>query len=202
MDWQAAAGQDAHSWAVDPQFVDDTDLHLSAAGGASAIENAGVVLSEVTDDIDADVRDALSPDIGADELHCHAALPAETCDDSNPCTADTCSSVSGCLHTPLTPPPEAQGMAASADRVTLTWSPVSGATRYDAVRGEIASLPVGPGSGDETCFDDLAGPTLTDASLPGAGSGYWYLVRGENACATGTYGTRRDGTPRVTATCP
>ena len=96
--WQAATLQDAHSFAVDPQFVSGSDLHLSLAGGASPIENAGLVLAAVAGDIDGDARDATHPDIGADELHCHTALPSETCnngDDGNPCTVDACNPATG-----------------------------------------------------------------------------------------------------------
>jgi hypothetical protein len=70
----------------------------------------------------------------------------------------------------------------------------------------MASLPVGPGAGDETCFDDLATPALTDATVPAADSGFWYLSRAENACNSGTFGTEGvnggPGAARVTTTCP
>ena len=99
-------------------------------------------------------------------------------------------------------PLEIQNVTVAADKVTYSWPAAVGATQYDVVRGSTAAFPVGPGGGDETCFDNLAGPTLTDATVPTAGTGFWYLSRGENACGIGTFGTRHDGTPRTTTTCP
>ena len=81
-------------------------------------------------------------------------------------------------------------------------SAVAGATRYDALRGDLASFPVGPGGGDEFCFNDLAGPSVTDATVPAPGTGFWYLSRGENACGNGSYGTQSNLTPRISTTCP
>ena len=103
-------------------------------------------------------------------------------------------------------PPETQNVLVAANKTTYSWSPVASATRYDVVRGSTAAFPVGPGAGDEVCFDNLAGPSLVDATAPSVGAGFWYLSRGENSCANGTYGTRAvNGTPgaaRVTTTCP
>ena len=98
--WQGATLQDSHSWAVNPQFVSATDLHLSTAGGASSIENAGLFLTEVPDDIDGDLRHPTTPDIGADEVRCHTAVPAENCNDGNVCTVDSCNPAIGCVATP------------------------------------------------------------------------------------------------------
>ena len=99
-------------------------------------------------------------------------------------------------------PPETQNMAAAADKATYSWSAAAHATQYDVVRGDLSSLPVGPGGGDEVCFDNLASTTLTDPAVPAPGTGRWYLSRGENAEGIGTFGTRSDGTPRFTTTCP
>jgi subtilisin-like proprotein convertase family protein len=129
-------------------------------------------------------------------------ITAADCDDGDPCTADSCVS-SACAHSAVGTPGLVSGVTSSADKQTITWAAAVDAARYDAVRGEISSLPVGPGGGDEICFDDLATPTMVDASAPAPGDpGYWYLFRGENDCAAGSYGTQHDGTPRVTTTCP
>jgi hypothetical protein len=89
---------------------------------------------------------------------------------------------------------------------SITWTADTNATQYDVVRGSTFAFPVGPGGGDETCFDDLAGPVLIDATVPAPGTGFWYLSRGENACGSGTFGTQgvhgAPGPPRVTTTCP
>jgi len=104
--------------------------------------------------------------------------------------------------TPITAPPEVANLGASANKTTFTWSAATFATRYDVVRGGQSALPVGPGGGDEVCFANLTVPTLVDPAVPSAGTGYWYLSRGENSCGNGTFGTRSNGTPRTTTTCP
>ncbi|MBC8485601.1 MAG: hypothetical protein H8D45_06130 [Bacteroidetes bacterium] len=62
--WQAASGFDSHSVSVDPQYVSSTDLHVLS----SALNDAAVPVSSVTEDIDGEVRHPLYPDIGADEF--------------------------------------------------------------------------------------------------------------------------------------
>ena len=128
------------------------------------------------------------------------------CNDSNPCTVDTCVPQSGCNFAPITAPPETQNVKAAADKATYNWDAAAFATRYDVVRGSLSGLPVGPGGGDEVCFDNLAGTTLNDPTPPGAGTGFWYLSRGENSCGDGTYGNQgvngAPGAPRITTTCP
>jgi hypothetical protein len=133
---------------------------------------------------------------------CTGANPV-ICDDTNPCTTDTCNPGTGaCSLTPITAPPEAQNVGVASDKVTYTWAPTIDATRYDVIRGALASLPVGPGGDDEVCFDDLGLATLVDATTPAPDTGFWYLSRGENACFTGTYGAQSDTTPRESTTCP
>ena len=151
-----------------------------------------------------------------------------TCNDNNPCTNDSCDSVSGCVFsnntnacddgnnctagdacsggactgTPITAPPETQGMLHAANKATINWTPAPFAAVYDVVRGDTALFPVGPGGGDEVCFNNLAGPTLNDPTPPPPTKGFWYLSRGQNTCGNGTYGTTHTGIPRVTTTCP
>jgi hypothetical protein len=125
-----------------------------------------------------------------------------SCSDGDACTAGDACSGGVCLGTTITAPPEIQNLTASANKTTYSWSAAPNATLYDAVRGELRWLPVGPGAGDEICFDGLAGTTLIDAEFPSAGRGFWYLSRGENVCAIGSFGTQSNGSPRMTTTCP
>jgi hypothetical protein len=150
------------------------------------------------------------------------------CDDANVCATDSCNPASGCVHTnntagcddgnpctagdlcgggvcngsPVPPPPETGIVNALADKATFNWPSTPSATRYDVVRGNVSALPVGPGGADEVCFDNLAGPSISDPAAPAAGTGFWYLSRGESACGNGTFGFRSNGTERVTTTCP
>ncbi len=107
------------------------------------------------------------------------------------------------LNTGLTAgPAEAQNFTAAADKATYTWSATPFATRYDVLRGSTGAFPVGPGGGDEFCFNDLSGPTVLDVTVPTPGTGFWYVPRGQNVCGSGPYGTQKDLTPRVSTTCP
>lgn len=72
--WQAATGQDANSWELDPQFLvpDGSaatgDLHIDSAT-PTPIEGNGVNIPSITDDFDGETRASLTPeDIGADAL--------------------------------------------------------------------------------------------------------------------------------------
>ena len=99
-------------------------------------------------------------------------------------------------------PPETQDVAIGPDKSTLSWSAALNATRYSVVRGRLDALPVGPGDGDETCFEVPSGTTLVDADDPDPDTGVWYLSRAASACGIGTLGSQSDGTPRITTTCP
>ncbi|MDG1334309.1 MAG: GEVED domain-containing protein [Crocinitomicaceae bacterium] len=63
-DWQAAFGADANSVDMDPLFHSLYDLHVcnEMAGGL------GTPLANITTDIDGQGRDAVAPDMGADEF--------------------------------------------------------------------------------------------------------------------------------------
>ncbi len=132
------------------------------------------------------------------------------CDDGVACTTgDTCSG-SVCAGTPGPPPAEVDSglqVAKAGASATVSWNAAAGATASDVLRGLISALPVGPGGGDETCLgDNLSVTTVSDAAVPPAGDGYWYLARGESFCGNGTYGySTQNATPtveRVSTTCP
>jgi hypothetical protein len=134
------------------------------------------------------------------------ANPGASCDDGNGCTTGDVCTAGNCTGTTITAPAEAQSVSAAANKTTYSWAPVATATRYDVVRGSLSAFPVGPGGGDETCFDNLAVASVVDASVPAPGTGVWYLSRGENSCGNGTYGTQgvngSPGAPRTSTTCP
>ncbi len=60
----AASGIDYSSVSGDPLFISDKDLHVDG----SILNNAGTYEVAIEDDIDNDVRNAVTPDIGADEF--------------------------------------------------------------------------------------------------------------------------------------
>ncbi|HET8946970.1 MAG TPA: hypothetical protein VFQ07_08300 [Candidatus Polarisedimenticolia bacterium] len=74
------------------------------------------------------------------------------------------------------PPGEVTGLR-FGDATTLLWSPERSAHRYEIYRGTISTLPGTFG----TCFaNDLSLVTATDASIPGSGQGFFYLVTSHN----------------------
>jgi len=63
-DFQLASGLDANSVSGDPLFTSVSDLHVAAG----ILDAAGTPLALVQEDIDGDLRDPSTPDIGADEF--------------------------------------------------------------------------------------------------------------------------------------
>jgi len=63
-DWQAASGRDQHSVSRKPEFLSATNLHTNDPW----MNNWGTPIAEVTTDIDGEARDAVNPDVGADEF--------------------------------------------------------------------------------------------------------------------------------------
>ncbi len=118
--------------------------------------------------------------------------------------------VNGCDCAPDDPlafavPSEIGNVRWLSDGLTVVWAsdaPNSGSgTIYDVVRGEPGSLPVG-GAG-EVCLESDSGDTSAqDPSAPRSGAGFYYLVRGENACGVGTYGQDSAANTRTTNACP
>jgi hypothetical protein len=79
------------------------------------------------------------------------------------------------------------------EKTLLSWSPGPEATGYDVVQGDLEML-IGSG-GDFTtattaCLDDnRPHTTLPISGTPPTGHGLWFLVRGMNCAANGTYDT-------------
>ncbi len=114
-----------------------------------------------------------------------------------------------CDCAPLDPgvnavPSEVTGLGAgAAGGLTLSWDAATGAgsaTVHDVIRGSLAELPVGGGAGEFCLASGIAAATATDGAVPGPGDGFWYLVRGRNACGSGPYGPA--ALPRLSTACP
>jgi hypothetical protein len=103
-------------------------------------------------------------------------------------------------------PPEVQFLSIEPDTSTVAWvsvSPLSGdGTFHQVLRGRLSELPVGVGA-SEICLESfLLSEVATDSSVPPIGDGYYYLVRGRNACGSGIYGHSSSGFPITSAVCP
>jgi subtilisin-like proprotein convertase family protein len=96
----------------------------------------------------------------------------------------------------------------------LSWSAMAGASGYDLIRGDLATLRASGGSFDQvpvTCIaNDAGGPDLTHSEDPPEGVGYWYLVRGDSGAEVRTYdsfaisqsGVRDEGIDFAGGDCP
>jgi len=140
---------------------------------------------------------------------CLNAGNGTACNDGNACsTGDACQGGT-CSGASVSSPGEVDNgvrVNRAGGSALLTWNAAAGSTRSDVVRGLVSGLPVGPGGGDEVCFDDISGVSLADGTVPAVGASFWYLVRGESACGQGPFGSATRGAaptdPRVTTTCP
>ena len=108
-------------------------------------------------------------------------------------------------NTAFAVPAEVSGAGFGVDRATLRWDSLAAqagsGTVYDIMRGSVGRFPVGTGA-DETCLSEgQAGASLVTAPAPATGAAWYYLVRGSNACGTGSYGSASDGTARTTTAC-
>ena len=75
-------------------------------------------------------------------------------------------------------------------------------TQYDVLSGVLAELRVG-GCASERCVSAASRITIANDALdPAPGTGFYYLIRGRNACGVGTYGRASNGTSRASSTCP
>jgi hypothetical protein len=97
------------------------------------------------------------------------------------------------------------GVGLGSDKTRLDWCSMETRygpqTTYDLTRGALNQFPVGRGA-SETCLPSASIPLSSDAALPLPGKGFWYLVRGRNACGVGTLGFRRNGVERTVPSCP
>ncbi len=65
--WQVATGRDLNSVSVPVSFLAPDDLHVDSTQ-ATSINNAGSPIAGITNDLDGQLRNVTTPDIGADEF--------------------------------------------------------------------------------------------------------------------------------------
>jgi len=95
-------------------------------------------------------------------------------------------------------PDEVAGLA-FVDKSNLVWGRfVNNAAFYDLVR---SNTPNGFGAAGCTETNGSDGDSF-DPAAPTLGTGFYYLVRAENACGQGTLGRQSNGTSRTGVSCP
>jgi hypothetical protein len=104
------------------------------------------------------------------------------------------------------PPGEIRNLRLREDKSNIEWddeAPFCGpGLHYEVLRGNLYELPVGSGL-SEICLEPGSPDPFAwdDEPLP-PGAGFYYLVRGVNVCAIGTYGMAEPGGERISAACP
>ncbi len=102
----------------------------------------------------------------------------------------------------VSPPGAAQPLVFT-DGITLAWEEksLSGSDTFNLYRGHTTTLPLG--SYGECRQGGIPASTATDATAPGTGLGFFYLVSGKNAAGEGPLGSASNGDPRQPASaCP
>ena len=103
-------------------------------------------------------------------------------------------------------PGEVIGGSIAADRMTISWiAPADlGGTPASVLYDTLRSEAVGSFTSGTVCVESNHGAdtVATDGAAPALGSGFYYLIRAENACGAGSLGTRSDGTQRSGVNCP
>jgi hypothetical protein len=144
---------------------------------------------------------------GAEECSggfCRPATAPACPDDGLACTVDACQESSGtCTHTGFAPGEVTGPVLTGGAVTTLSWTPAVGASRYDVASGTLFDLRSGGGVDTAGCLaNDVAGATLEDTRGTAPGVGYYYIVRGQSECGTGTYGYDSDLEERLPPSCP
>jgi len=134
------------------------------------------------------------------------ADPAEDCDDDGVPNGVDCAPADPGSHTlpsdsvrlDVTKPSGSGGTDALVAWTGLA-AAAGSATVHDIVTGRLSELAADRGFDRATCLlADEPGTTASDPRLTGASSdGYWYLVRGDNACGVGSYGAGSPGPARA-----
>ncbi len=94
-----------------------------------------------------------------------------------------------------------------ASKSLLKWDTQANAagtgTRYDLIRGDVATLLGGGGSvsSAECLVRDLSSPLFNDPLTPASGAAVYYLARAKNSCGDGGFGASSSGTNRINTAC-
>ena len=101
-------------------------------------------------------------------------------------------------------PPEIQGLIVEHDQSSmLTWIPQVEGTHYDVVSGGLLELRVDGGTRDAGCLaNGLFDAEFEDPRPTPVGSGFYYLVRAQSACGSGSYGFEDPLIERAPEACP
>jgi hypothetical protein len=113
------------------------------------------------------------------------AADGTPCDDGDPLTCGDSCGAGVCAGT--VEPDEIDDsvrLSGPPQNTSIAWTDAPGP--YHVYRGSLA--PASSWAYNHLCFDDPAGPSTADTSIPSAGELYWYLVSREDACGESPLG--------------
>jgi hypothetical protein len=201
------------------QTPNSTQADSDGDGPGDACDNCPMDVNSGQEDDDGDgvgnICDTCPADPDNDADGDGECADTDNCpDDPNPGQEDDDGDLAGdaCDCRPTDPsvqtiPPEALDLLFSraGSMTTLGWGSLGAGVVYDVVGGTTADLRATGNVDDSGCLaEDVAQTTWDDTQPePSAGAGYYYLLRGENVCGNGSYGSSSGGSERLpTSACP
>lgn len=193
-EFKTGFGSNANSFATDPQFVSETDLHINAGVTATSLESGGATVG-ITTDMDGDARPGpagsvngggTAPDIGADEFD---GVPL------SPCTTPTAQPTALILN--------ATGQTTASGSFTDASPSATGYLVIRTTSSTLAALPIDDTSyatGANTYFgtggfvQSVGSATTFNATGLSSGTTYYFWVFSYNS------GTCLGGPKYLTAT--
>jgi hypothetical protein len=184
----------------------DTDTPRDLGDNCPIATN--VSQGDVDTDSQGDACDNCPSTVNVDQADLDGDLTGDTCDpdidgDGVP-NAQDCRPFDAALAAPSA---EVAGLVlARAATTSVSWAPLPGDTEsYDLIGGVLSALRSAGASSDASCLvgDVLVASWSDPRPDPAESEGYYYLVRGRNACGAGTYGFATGGSERVPGSpCP
>jgi photosystem II stability/assembly factor-like uncharacterized protein len=96
--------------------------------------------------------------------------------------------------------------AEAGDIASISWPSLGGqagpGTAYDVATGDLGALAISGTANSFALGCSVAATTTSDPLIPAQGTGVYYMVRGRNTCAPGSWGKNSQSVERFSPACP